>query len=162
MIAARLHRDEAFHLVQQSGRRDCRSAVVSKTDLIYLRHRPEAVRVELDVVPGSGATVKLGKGSVAVALLGSRWFQAGEIDPGTLTLGNDNGIETPVARKKGIPVARLTDSNRDGFVDLVVEFDKQAMARSGDLVAGAQTLILQGGLRGGIRVRGADVVTGVR
>lgn len=121
-----------------------------------------AVRVEMDVVPGAGATIRLGKGTVAAALLGSRWFQTGEIDPGTLTLGNDDGIETPVARKKGTPIARLTDVNRDGFVDLVVEFDKQAMTRSDDLVAGAQTLIVQGALRNGTRLRGADVVTGVR
>ena len=121
-----------------------------------------AVRAEVDVVPGADATVRLGKGTVPVALLGSPWFHAADIDGGTLTLGNDNGIETPVARKKGQAISRLTDVNRDGHADLVAEFDKQAMTRAGDLGPGLQTLILQGELRDGTRLRGGDVVTGVR
>jgi uncharacterized membrane protein len=121
------------------------------------------VRVALDVVPGAGTSVKMGgPGTVAAALLGSPWFHAGDIDPGTLTLGNDNGTETPVARKKGAPSAKLTDVDRDGDLDLVAEFDKQAMTRSGDLVLGSQTLVVQGRLRDGTRLRGADQVAGVR
>ena len=94
--------------------------------------------------------------------MGSPWFHAGDIDPNTLTLGNDNGTETPIARKKNSPVAKLTDVNRDGDLDLVVEFPKQAMTKTGDLVAGSQVLVVQGRLRDGTRVRGADQVTGVR
>jgi uncharacterized membrane protein len=120
------------------------------------------VRVETDVVPTTGTTVRLGKGRVSVALLGSPWFHAGDIDPGTLTLGNDDGIETPVSRKKNTPVAKLTDVNRDRLPDLVAEFDVQTMTRSGDLVAGTQTLIVQGRLRDGVRLRGADEVTAGR
>jgi hypothetical protein len=67
-----------------------------------------------------------------------------------------------VARKKGAPSTKLIDVDRDGDIDLVAEFDKQAMTRSGDLVAGSQTLIVQGRLRDGTRLRGADQVTGVR
>ena len=121
------------------------------------------VRVAVDVVPGLGTSVKMGgTGTVAAALPGSPWFHAGDIDPGTLTLGNDNGTETPVARKKGAPSTKLIDVDRDGDLDLVAEFDKQAMTRSGDLVAGSQTLIVQGRLRDGTRLRGADQVAGVR
>jgi uncharacterized membrane protein len=121
------------------------------------------VRVALDVVPGAGTSVKMGgTGTVAAALLGSPWFHAGDIDPGTLTLGNDNGTETPVARKKGAPSTKLIDVNRDGDLDLAAEFDKQAMTRSGDLVTGPQMLIVQGRLRDGTRLRGADQVAGVR
>jgi uncharacterized membrane protein len=121
------------------------------------------VRVAMDVVPGAVSSIKLGgTGNVAAALLGSPWFHAGDIDPNTLTLGNDNGTETPIARKKNSPVAKLTDVNRDGDLDLVVEFPKQAMTKTGDLVAGSQVLVVQGRLRDGTRVRGADQVTGVR
>jgi uncharacterized membrane protein len=120
-------------------------------------------RVELDVVPGAATSVKLvGAGTVAPALLGSPWFHAGDIDPASLTLGNDNGNETPIVRKKGTPAARLTDVNRDGQLDLVAEFDKQAMTKNGDLVSGSQVLIVQGRLRDGTRIRGADRVVGVR
>lgn len=121
------------------------------------------VRVQLDVVPGSGSSIKLGgSGTVAAALLGSPWLPAGALDPASLTLGNDNGTETPVALKKGSPVARLTDANRDGDLDLVVDFPKQAMTKAGDLVAGTQVLVVQGRLRDGTRLRGADQVTGVQ
>jgi hypothetical protein len=44
----------------------------------------------------------------------------------------------------------------------VAEFDKQAMTRSGDLVAGPQTHVVQGRLRDGTRLRGADQVAGGR
>jgi uncharacterized membrane protein len=121
------------------------------------------VRVAVDVVPGAGTSVKIGgTGTVTAALLGSPWFHAGDIDPQTLTLGNDNGTDTPVARKKGAPSTKLIDVDRDGDIDLVADFDKQTMTRSGDLVAGAQTLIVQGRLRDGTRLRGADQVTGAR
>lgn len=121
------------------------------------------VRVAVDVVPGAGTSVKIGgTGTVTAALLGSPWFHAGDIDPQTLTLGNDNGTDTPVARKKGAPSTKLIDVDRDGDADLVADFDKQTMTRSGDLVAGAQTLIVQGRLRDGTRLRGADQVTGAR
>jgi uncharacterized membrane protein len=121
------------------------------------------VRFPLDVVPGSASSIKLGgTGNVAAALLGSTWLHAGDIDPNTLTLGNDNGSETPIARKKGAAVAKLTDVNRDGDLDLAVEFSRQAMTKAGDLVAGSQVLVLQGRLRDGTRLRAADQVTGVR
>ena len=67
-----------------------------------------------------------------------------------------------MSRKKNTPVAKLTDVNRDRLPDLVAEFDVQTMTRSGDLVAGTQTLIVQGRLRDGVRLRGADEVTAGR
>jgi hypothetical protein len=119
------------------------------------------VRAALDILPGSaGNSIKLGGGSstVAVAILGSRWFRAADVTPASLTLGDDDGLDTPVARKKSAPLARLTDVNRDGFPDLVAEFDKRQLRNNGDLAAGAQTLFLLGRMQSGTHLRGADVV----
>jgi len=153
--------DEAFANHLNNHGQVVGSARLSPADQGVLWHIP--VRVVMDVVPGAGTSVKLGgTGTVAPTLLGSQWFNVGDIDPASLTLGNDNGAETAIARKRGSPVARFLDVNRDGFLDLVAEFDKQAMAKSGDLVLGSQVLIVQGRLRDGTRLRGADQVTGVR
>jgi len=119
------------------------------------------MRATIDVDPGSAANaIKLSsRGTVTVALLGSRWFRAGDVDPATLTLGNDDGLDTRVSSKKGVPVAKLTDVNRDGFVDLVVDFDEGALLNNGDLAVGTQTLVLLGSTRNGAHVRGTDVAS---
>jgi hypothetical protein len=117
------------------------------------------MRAAIDVDPSSTANaIKLSsKGTVTVAILGSRWFRATDVDPASLTLGNDDGLDTPVALKKGAPVAKLTDVNRDGYVDLVADFDEGALMNNGDLALGAQTLVLLGRTKTGTHVRGTDV-----
>ena len=67
-------------------------------------------------------------------------------------------VDTPVLRKRGTPVTRLTDLNRDGFPDLVADFDEREMMNRGDLPAGSPVLVLLGQMRGGAHLRGADVV----
>ena len=119
------------------------------------------VQVGIDVVPGNaGNRLKLDtRGTISVAVLGSRWLQVSGIDPQTLTLGNDDGQETPVARKKkGTPITTLTDVNRDGRQDLVAQFEKRTLKNNDDLVPGTQTLVLLGRFRDGRHLRGADVV----
>jgi len=116
------------------------------------------MRAAIDLDPSSTANaIKLGKGTVTVAILGSRWFRATDVDPASLTLGNDDGLDTPVAMKKGAPSAKLTDVNRDGFLDLVADFDEGALMNNGDLVVGTQTLVLLGRTKTGAHVRGTDV-----
>lgn len=117
------------------------------------------IRVSLDLVPGSATnTIKRdGRGTVTVALLGSRWFRAADVDPASLTLGNDDGQDTPVARKKNVPMAKLTDVNRDGLPDVVVEFNMLELMNRGDLPLGNPVLVLLGALRDGTHLRGADV-----
>jgi hypothetical protein len=100
-----------------------------------------------------------GKGTVSVAVLGSRWFRPADVNPTTLTLGNDDGVDTPVLRKRGTPVTRLTDLNRDGFPDLVADFGEREMMNRGDLPAGSPVLVLLEQLRDGTHLRGTDVVT---
>jgi uncharacterized membrane protein len=124
---------------------------------LYLVSIP--MRATIDVDPSSTAnTIKLDrKGSVTVAILGSRWFRATDVDPASLTLGNDDGLDTPISMKKGVPVAKLTDVNRDGFVDVVADFDEGALMNNGDLALGGQTLVLLGRTKTGVHVRGTDV-----
>ena len=52
------------------------------------------MHVTVDAIPGSSTNaVKLdGRGTLAVAMLGSRWFRAADLDPASLTLGNDDGM----------------------------------------------------------------------
>jgi len=98
-------------------------------------------------------------GRISVAILGSRWLQAASIDPQTLTLGNDDGQETPVAQKKKFtPAATLTDVNRDGRSDLVAEFEESKLMANGDLAPGAVTVVLLGRFRNGKQLRGASVL----
>lgn len=118
------------------------------------------IQVALDVVPkGPTNLIKLdGKGQVTAAILGSRWFRAADVDPASLTLGNDDGLETPIARRKGSPSAKVTDVNRDGFDDLTADFDEAALMNNGDLAAGTTSLVLLGRLGNGKQIRGADRV----
>lgn len=106
------------------------------------------------------APIKLdGKGRVTVAILTSPYFNAANIDPATLTLGDDDGLETPIVRKKKLaPVATLSDVDRDGDRDLVVEFEESQLMRNGDLTPASTALVLLGRLRHGKHIRGVDAV----
>jgi uncharacterized membrane protein len=117
-------------------------------------------RAAIDVLPGSTSNrVKLdGRGSLAVAVLGSRWFRAADVDPASLTLGDELGAETQVSLRRAVPITKLTDVNRDGFGDLVAEFNVRTLMDIGDLGALTSSLVLNGRFRSGRAVRGADVV----
>ena len=120
----------------------------------YLWSIPIAARVA--VAAGGGKPIKLDrKGVVAVTIFGSRWLRTADLDPATLTLGNDDGLETAGMRKKGQPVVRSTDANGDGFADLVVDFDERTLMNQHDLVAGQELVYLLGRFRDGTHVRGA-------
>jgi hypothetical protein len=97
---------------------------------------------------------------VSAAILGSPRFQAAKgVDPGSLTLGNGDGQDTPINRsRKLVPAATPVAGNRDGHLDLVADFDGARTAANGDLVTGAQTLVLLGRLKDGNRIRATDVV----
>jgi probable HAF family extracellular repeat protein len=121
-----------------------------------------AMRATIDIAPGTATNaLKLGgAGTLSVAVLGSRYFDAAQIDPRTVTLGNEDASDTPVSRKKGgQPEAAVRDLNRDGYADLVLDFDKKQMAANGDLSASTTELVLLGSRLDGRRVRGVDTVT---
>jgi hypothetical protein len=86
---------------------------------------------------------------VSVAILGSRWFRVADVDPASLRLGNDDGLDTPVAGRPSGLFAKLTDENHDGFPDRLAEFDKREMVRNGNLAAGTPTMVLLGRLKNG-------------
>jgi hypothetical protein len=90
----------------------------------------------VDVVPASAAnTINLdSRGTVSVAVLGSRWFRAADLDPVSLTLGNGDGLETPVARKSSAQLVTNSD------------------------LSPPLALTALGRLRSGKHIRGADVV----
>jgi uncharacterized membrane protein len=118
-----------------------------------------AIQATLDLVPGDASNqLRLGR-RVSAAILGSPWFQAAKVDPASLTLGNDDGQDTSIDQnRKLVPAATLVDANRDGYLDLVADFDGQRMAANGDLALGTQTPVLLGRLKDGNHIRGTDVV----
>jgi uncharacterized membrane protein len=116
----------------------------------------------IDVAPGDAANqLKLSaKGQLAVAILTTPYFDATRVAPGSLALGNDDGNDTPVARdRKLAPMVIRKDVDRDGDMDIVAQFDQQAMVQRGDIAASSTKLVLTGALNDGKRIRGSDKVT---
>lgn len=112
----------------------------------------DVVNVAIDIKPGSFPnSINLGSnGSVPVAIFGSASFDATTIDPTTVTLAS-----APVRLEgKGTPMASLNDVNNDGWLDLVVHVETEALQLSyGDHMA-----TLEGQTFGGVTIRGVDSV----
>jgi hypothetical protein len=114
-----------------------------------------------DVQPGLSPNVlPYGVGGyLPVALLTTAEADAREIDPAVLTLGDERGTDTPVARgRDGRPMSQLTDVDGDGDLDLLVHFDQTALERNGDLTRVTTQLVLTGDLGDGRVARGSDRV----
>ena len=121
-----------------------------------------AIRATIDIAPSDPTnTLKLsGKGTIQVAVLGTPYFDATRVDPASITLGNEDGVDAGVARQRnGQPLAVLKDADRDGDTDLVVTFDKAALVARGDLTAATTKLVLLGRRSDGKQVRGVNQVT---
>ncbi|MGH7674853.1 MAG: hypothetical protein ACREMV_06220, partial [Gemmatimonadales bacterium] len=124
--------------------------------------------VSIDIKPGSAENpVNLrSQGKLPVAVLTTPEFDAAALDPASITLGNDDGDDTPVAMKQHSrkhdraprPMAALEDVDRDGDLDLVLHFETRALVTNGDLTAGTTELILNGLTTEGTAVKGHDVV----
>ena len=108
--------------------------------------------VPVDLQPGkspNALSVKKPGSTLPVAILSSADFDATTVDPATITLGNEGGTDTPVARSSTgtLVVNAPFDINGDGRLDLVVHFYVTDLQANGDLnmTAGTtQTLILRG------------------
>ena len=111
------------------------------------------VDVDIDIKPGSDPnSINLGSnGNVPVAILGSADFDATTVDPYTVTLA---GAEVALKGKAQTPMASVEDVNEDGFDDLIVHVDTEALELSdGDTIA-----ILEGETYDGTSIAGEDTV----
>ncbi|GAB1343038.1 hypothetical protein MASR1M101_21650 [Gemmatimonas sp.] len=103
--------------------------------------------ITIDITPTRTPNpINLGKGGlVSVAILSTPTFNATTADPSRIRLGNESGIDTPVAKQnKGSYHAKVEDVNRDGRADLVVMFDAKQLAANGDIAVGTTQLVLRG------------------
>ncbi len=68
------------------------------------------------------------------------------VDANTLTFGDSEGDDAPVARdaRTGKLLAKLADHTGDGLIDLIVTFEKIALRVNGDWAPGTPELWLQG------------------
>ena len=96
---------------------------------------------------------------IPVALLSTPGFDAREIHPSILRLGNDDGNDTPVAiGRYGLYMSSHKDVDGDGDLDLVAYFNQSALEQNKDIAPGTVALYLTGELGGGERIRGAQKV----
>jgi predicted extracellular nuclease len=110
------------------------------------------IEVQVDIKPGTSPnTINLGsKGTVPVAILSTPEFDAGQVDPSTVTLAS-----APVALKgNGMPQASLEDVNGDGLRDLVIHVSTSAL----QLTPTSVEAVLEGMTYDGRRIRGTDTV----
>lgn len=129
-------------------------------DLAFALHGEVGLSVAIDILPGSAANpfnLKSG-GTRPVALLSTESFDATSADPESCTLGDGDGDDTPIARRKdGSAMAEVTDVDGDGDADLVLSFEVQALVDRGDLTLDSTALELNGRWTRG-SLRGADAI----
>ena len=113
---------------------------------------PPVTPVAIDIQPGSPKNrVKLGsKGITKVAILGDVDFDATEVDPLTVELAD----ATVRVKGNGQPKTKIRDTNRDGFLDLVLRMDTEGFS----LTDGDVSATLTGTTFGGEAIEGEDMI----
>lgn len=122
------------------------------------------ISVEVDIRPGSDPnSLPLDdSGRLPTAILTTGDFDAGDVDPATVTLGDLQDTETPVATKpNGTLFAALEDVDGDADLDLVLHFEVPALVGNSDLGASSERLVLTGETTAGEPIRGSDSVNPV-
>jgi subtilisin family serine protease len=118
--------------------------------------------VQIDITPTQDPnSIRLSnRGRLPVAVLSNGDFDATQIDPGSVALGDESGTDTPVAmRPNGTVYAVVEDVNGDGLPDLVLHFEVPALVANGDLTSTSTYLVLRGFLSDGCtNFRGQDSV----
>src|SRR5262249_33764706 len=111
-----------------------------------------AIPVAIDVMPGEPVKrIELGnRGTLTVAVLSSKGFDATALDPASLNLAG-----APATRRTGGGLASFEDVNGDGLADLVIEVPKARLK----LDPGATVAVLKGLAPDGRLVTGSDTVT---
>lgn len=121
------------------------------------------VDVDIDILPGSDENpIRLGRGgNLPVAILGSDDLDVADIDPASLTLGDETGPDTSIGEKNnGTLEAAVEDVNDDGFLDLVAMFSVRDLEDEGELTEFTTELVLRGFLDDACtNIRGVDAVT---
>lgn len=120
-----------------------------------------ALTVEIDIKPNSdpNAVNVDQKGNIPVAIQTTESFDAADVDPATVTLGNNDGTDTPVAkRKNGTLMASMEDWDGDGDDDMVLHFDTPSLVSNGDLSSTTTELFITGKTSGGTSFIGSDAV----
>jgi hypothetical protein len=119
------------------------------------------VAVEIDILPGSDTNpLRFRGGNLPVAILGSADLNVRDIDPSTLTLGDEDGADTAIAQKNnGTYEAYLEDVNGDGFQDLVVMFPTRDVVMN-EVTETTTELVLRGFQADACtHIRGVDTVS---
>lgn len=99
------------------------------------------------------------KGLLPVAILSTADFDARLVDPATVELGNEVGMETPVAKQaNGRWQTKIEDANGDGRLDLIVMFAVPTLVANLDLTPTSTQLVLRGYQNGCVNFRGVDAV----
>jgi hypothetical protein len=118
--------------------------------------------VQIDITPSQHPnSVNLSnRGRLPVAVLSSADFDATQIDPASVLLGDEAGTDTPVAKRpNGQFFSTVEDVNGDGLPDLVLHFEVPALVANGDLTPTSTHLVLRGFLQNGCtNFRGQDSV----
>jgi hypothetical protein len=115
---------------------------------------------EVDVEIPAGELNLNSKGKFKVVITTTDGFDASEVDPETVTLGDGRRADIRVHRKKsGKLMARLEDDDGDGDLDLVLHFAVQELVANGDLTESSTELVLEAATYGGPGVHGAAAVT---
>lgn len=119
--------------------------------------------VTIDITPTESPNpVSLSnRGRLPVAILSTASFDAQDVDPATVMLGDGTGTDTPVAqRNNGTYFAQSEDVNGDGRMDLVVMFELPALRAGGEITSTTTQLVLRGFLDDACtNFSGTDAVT---
>ena len=98
--------------------------------------------------------------SISVAVLSNPWFNAQSVNTASLTLGDEQGSDTPAIRdRRGKVAAVYRDVDRDGDLDLVIDFDTGEMLTKGDLTSSTTKLVLLGKRNDGRALRAVEPAT---
>jgi hypothetical protein len=120
------------------------------------------IRPPADLQPDDGTnTMSLKKTrSISVAVLSNPWFNAQSVNTASLTLGDEQGSDTPAIRdRRGKVAATYRDVDRDGDLDLVIDFDTSEMLTRGDLATSTTKLVLLGKRNDGRALRAVEPAT---
>lgn len=129
--------------------------------LLVVSDEPEATEVQIDIRPFSrkNPVNPKSRGVISVAILSTETFDALSVDLGTVTLGDDDANDTPVARRRnGRLRAIQINVDADGDRDLLLFFETPALVSNGDLNWETTELILNGESHEGGAVHGSDEV----